>query len=354
MSIAVNASGGLEVFARGRDNALWHKWQTPDGWSDWTSLGGDLRGGPAVARHAGGGLEVFSVASDGAVWHIWQTANGWSGWASLGGHLVGSPSVGMNYDKRLEVFARSPDGQLWHIWQKASFTEWTGWAPMGVQCTGNPAVGGLDGRNLTNGALCVFVVGPDRTLQFAHQQGAASSERWSAFKNIAGPITTDVSIGRSIDGRQELFYADHTGAMRHVFQLSDDPSNWSQPGNFGGRLSDRPAAIRNKDGRLEVFHRGDDGRLHNAWQTAPNNGWTGWHARELTGARGFPVAAMNSDGRLEVFTLDGSTGNVTHMWQQDASRGPWHTGNLGGERLGGITRGLSELGRCALWETGWA
>ena len=163
-----------------------------------------------------------------------------------------------------------------------------------------------------------------------------------------------LSIGRSPDGRHELFYADDTGAMRHIFQLSDDTFNWSQPGNFGGRLSDRPAAIRNRDGRPEVFHRGDDGRLHNAWQTAPNNGWSGWNARELTGASGFPVAAMNSDGRLEVFALDGGTSNVTHMWQDRASAGPWHAGSLGGETRGGYTGGLAELGRCALWETGWA
>jgi len=82
MSVARNINGALEVFARGSDNALWHKWQVPNGWSDWHSLGGNLRGGPAVGIHAGGGLEVFSVASDGALWHIWQQAGGWSEWES--------------------------------------------------------------------------------------------------------------------------------------------------------------------------------------------------------------------------------------------------------------------------------
>jgi len=33
---------GLEAFARGKDNALWHNWQVkPNGnWSGWVSLGG--------------------------------------------------------------------------------------------------------------------------------------------------------------------------------------------------------------------------------------------------------------------------------------------------------------------------
>lgn len=307
MSVALNAVGGLEVFARGRDNGLWHRWQTAGGWSDWESRGGDLRGGPAVARHAGGGLEVF---------------------------------------------AQTPDGALWHIWQK-TFTEWSEWKPMGIRFTGNPAVGMGSGRNPANGAMCVFVAGVDGTLQFSHQQAAADSTSWSPFRRIAGPIASDVSIARSPDGRNELFYADDTGAMRHVFQLSDDTFNWSDAGSFGGVLRDRPAAIRNVDDRLEVFHRGHDGRLHNAFQTAPNNGWSGWNARELTGSARFPVVARNGDGRLEVFALDDGTGNVLHMWQDKPAGDPWYAGSLGGERLGGISGGLAELGRCALWETGW-
>ncbi|WP_079079115.1 hypothetical protein [Streptomyces sp. DSM 15324] len=36
-----------------------------------------------------GRLEIFARGSDGAVWHKWQTApsNGWSGWESLGGWI---------------------------------------------------------------------------------------------------------------------------------------------------------------------------------------------------------------------------------------------------------------------------
>ena len=39
---ALNAPGGLVVFARGTDNAIWHCWPSqPDGnWSGWDSLGG--------------------------------------------------------------------------------------------------------------------------------------------------------------------------------------------------------------------------------------------------------------------------------------------------------------------------
>jgi len=40
-----------------------------------------------VNQDADGRLELFVRGADGAVWHKWQTApnNGWSGWASMGG-----------------------------------------------------------------------------------------------------------------------------------------------------------------------------------------------------------------------------------------------------------------------------
>ena len=42
-----------------------------------------------VGRNADGRLEVFARGADGGIWHKWQTApnNGWSGWASLGGWI---------------------------------------------------------------------------------------------------------------------------------------------------------------------------------------------------------------------------------------------------------------------------
>ena len=344
MSVARNINGALEVFARGSDNALWHKWQVPNGWSDWHSLGGNLRGGPAVGIHAGGGLQVFSVASDGALWHIWQQAGGWSEWESLGGNLTGSATVAINHDRRLEVFAQAQDGTLWHIWQLASFRQWSNWAPMNVAVVGNPAVG----RDTAESGLRLFVRGRDRTLLYAHQLTPSISDRWSDFRRLTGPATTDASVAISTDGRMEVFFAGDAGAMRHIWQTHLATHDWSSPGNFAGILDARPAAIKNQDGRIEIVHIGRDSRIYNAWQTAPNNGFEGWHGREVNGVGGFPVIAMNADGRLEVFAIGG--GNVLHMWQERPSAGPWHKGNLGGQTLGGLGRGMLELGRCSLWE----
>jgi hypothetical protein len=125
-----NADGRLEVFALGRDGALWHIWQTsPNGnWNTWTSFGTpsnvNFVTAPTVNRNKDGRLEVLITGNDGALWHIWQTSPGrdWSTLVSLGAPTntsltpFSSPVVSENADGRLEVFAET-GGVLWHAWQ---------------------------------------------------------------------------------------------------------------------------------------------------------------------------------------------------------------------------------------------
>jgi hypothetical protein len=44
LDVGQNADGRLEVFVRGSNGALYHKWQISpnDGWSGWASLGGKI------------------------------------------------------------------------------------------------------------------------------------------------------------------------------------------------------------------------------------------------------------------------------------------------------------------------
>ena len=122
---ARNQDGRLEVFVRGTDNALWHKWQVApnSGWSDWASQGGVLMSSISAGQNRDGRLEVFVRGTDNALWHKWQVApNGsWSDWASEGGVLTSDIAIGHNADGRLEVFVRGTDNGLWHNWQLRPF-----------------------------------------------------------------------------------------------------------------------------------------------------------------------------------------------------------------------------------------
>jgi hypothetical protein len=267
LSVNPNQDGRLEVFARGSDRALWHQWQvTPGGgWSGWSSLGGwiDLL---TTGRNADGRLEVFVRGSDGAVYHRWQTApnSGWSGWASLGG-VVDRLAVGSNADGRLELFARGTDGALWHKWQVAPNGTWSGWASLG---------GWIDmiavGQN-ADGRLEAFVRGSDGAVH--HRWQVAPNGTWSGWASLGGRVDR-LAVGRNADGRLEVFARGTDGALWHQWQVAPN-GTWSGWASLGGWI-DRLAVGRNADGRLEVFARGSDGALWHQWQTAPNNGWSGW------------------------------------------------------------------------------
>lgn len=118
-------NGPVHVFARGMDNALWHKWYD-GGWQNWESLGGPLGGqissdpesGPSVSSWGPQRLDVFVRGTDNAVWHRWSTDGGvrWSDWESLGGVITSSPASISRAPNLVEVFARGTDNKLYHIW----------------------------------------------------------------------------------------------------------------------------------------------------------------------------------------------------------------------------------------------
>ena len=127
------ASGRLDTFVRGTDNALWHKW-FDGGWSGWESLGGVLTSDPAAVSWGNGRIDVFVRGTDNALWHRWFQ-NGWSGWESLGGVLTSAPSVSSWASGRLDVFVRGTDNALWHKWFDGG---WSGWESLGGVLTSAP------------------------------------------------------------------------------------------------------------------------------------------------------------------------------------------------------------------------
>ena len=128
------ANGRLDVFARGTDSALWHKW-FDGGWSDWESLGGVLTSEPAVCSWASGRLDVFARGTDSALWHKWFDG-GWSDWESLGGVLTSGPGAVSWGSGRIDVFAAGTDSALWHRWFDGS---WFDWESLGGVITTAPA-----------------------------------------------------------------------------------------------------------------------------------------------------------------------------------------------------------------------
>ncbi|GEM_PF-2350206 len=108
----VNGSGDVVVYATGTNRAIWQYRQ-----GSWSSLGGQVKGGPAAVSPRPGYLEVFGRSSGGAVWRTsWQAGRPWSGWRSLGGSVQGGlAAVAFPGTGTVAVYGSTGGGDLWRV-----------------------------------------------------------------------------------------------------------------------------------------------------------------------------------------------------------------------------------------------
>lgn len=95
MEVTVPSSDRIDVFARGDNGEVWHRWFSLKtfSWSEWESLGGQCVGAPS-ATWFHGSLSVFVRGTDDALWQRTYTpSGGWGDWVRLGGTLTSAPAV---------------------------------------------------------------------------------------------------------------------------------------------------------------------------------------------------------------------------------------------------------------------
>ena len=263
------APGRLDVFVRGTDSALWHKW-FQGGWSGWESLGGVLTSEPAAVSWGNGRIDVFVRGTDSALWHKWFQGS-WSGWERLGGVLTSGPAVSSWAAGRLDVFVRGTDSALWHKWFQGG---WSGWESLGGTLTSAPAA-----VSWSNGRIDVFAAGTDSALWHKWFQGG-----WSGWESLGGVLTSAPAVSSWAAGRLDLFVAGTDSAMWHKwFQ-----GGWSGWESLGGVLTTGPAAVSWGQNRIDTFVGGTDSAMwHKWWALVPT---VRVHAKVLT----TPNVAINT------------------------------------------------------------
>jgi repeat uncharacterized protein DUF346/IPT/TIG domain-containing protein len=274
--------GRIDVFARGPNADLWHKWWEGQ-WSGWESLGGSLARGADVASWGPGRLDVFARGSDQTLHHKWYDGK-WSGWESLGGGLTSDPSAVSWGPGRLDVFARGADNGLWHIWWANA---WSGWESLGGVLSSAP-----DAASWGSGRLDVFARGADNTLQHKWYAG-----QWSGWESLGGGLTLDPSAVSWGPGRIDVFSRGADYALWHIWYESDptllqrrqlSPPKWSGWESLGGPQSAFGIDASSwGSGRLDVFTvQGSNSALSHRWYSG---GWSGWEDLGVPTSSGKPI-----------------------------------------------------------------
>jgi len=303
-------NGRLDVFVRGTNSALYHKYYAGGAWSGWESLGGALTGNPEVVSWGNGRLDVFVRGTDSTLHHKYYAGGAWSGWESLGGALTGNPEVVSWGNGRLDVFVRGTNSALFHKYYAVG---WSGWESLGGILTGNPEV-----VSWGNGRLDVFVRGTNSAL--FHKYYAVG---WSSWEILGGILTSDPAAASRGTSTLDVAVRGAGGSL-YVDSYS---GGWRGFRGFGGSLGGAPDATSSAAGSVDVTASGSPPYpplLHSRGNAA---GWTPVD-QQAGPLGGIPASVSWGTGRLDVFyrSTDGSLRHRSYdggIWSSEQ--------NLGGE-----------------------
>ncbi len=228
--VASWSSSRLDVFWRGWDNTLRHKWGYLDGstwrWSVNEKLGGSLTSGPGVASWANNRLAVFVRGTDN-LRHKWSTDGGtnWSGWEDLGGTLTSGPGAAAWDVNRLAVFVRGQDNGLWmRRWNGSS---WDAWQSLDGTLTADP-----DAASWGTNRLDVFVRWSDNTLR--HRWSTDGGATWSGWENLGGSLASGPAVVARMVNRLDVFAQGGNTSLWYREWDGSAWSNWADVGDNAG------------------------------------------------------------------------------------------------------------------------
>jgi len=235
-----------DFFVKGStDNALWHRVYESKQFSGWENLGGILTSDPGYSSWNYGRYDVFVRGTDYAMWHKWYWG-GWANWESLGGIITSKPVAISWWNNRIDTFAIGTDNALWHKWWDNA---WYGWESLGGVCTSAPAVGSLHYNQLS-----IFVKGTDNALWHRQWNG-----QWYGWQSLGGVLTSAPAVATWTEQRLDVFVRGTDNALWHKWF---DGNNWTDWASRGGVLKDETMYANWRDGILDVYVRGMDGAIY--------------------------------------------------------------------------------------------
>jgi hypothetical protein len=304
-AVASNTDGTRTLFAAKAGVLHYKRELTPYGaWSDWTSMGTNVKDLVRTQTYADGRVAVFIRWTDNRIYGRVQVSPGgaFGSWFGFGSLEVKGFKVGKNVDGRLEVLAVGTDGVLRTSWQTSANGSFSAFAS-------------LDGWNLSSeleiarhadGRLEVFVVGGDGVV-YRRAQSAPASGPWTGWSNLLAtgmPKVKELHAANSASGAITLAMMTESQSIIYRRQLAPNGGTWGPVQDlWGSALKSGFSFFENADGRLEVLVVGGDGTLYNRWQQDPEDPerWVNWNTLLTGNWQGGIATTVDKQHRLDVF-----------------------------------------------------
>jgi hypothetical protein len=240
-------------------------------WVKWFPLGTTRKwkGQPAAVRNADGTLSVFATDSAGSIFGTKQRPDGqFDEPLLLANNVVGSGELAAASQPNgcNEVFLTDASGRVYHDWQVLQNGTCT-WSPLAF---------------------------------------------WPVSASSAFRATKGIAAATSKDGRIDLFGADSTGRIHHLWQnVPSGDENWTAdfvPVNSSTfRATKGIAATTEFDGRVHLFGVDPYGQVLHTWQNSPN-GFTDWSnlgywPMKGSSAAGGISASKGANGQVTVYSV---------------------------------------------------
>ncbi|HET6763743.1 MAG TPA: hypothetical protein VFH27_08720, partial [Longimicrobiaceae bacterium] len=160
-----------DLFARGGDLAMWHRWNVDaQPWGDWESLGGVLSTAFAPVAWSENRLQVCALGTDSKLYTKWWSGAVWGGWTPQEGVTFSQvrPTAAARAPDRLDVFGVASDSSVrTRAWNGSA---WGDWISLGGVVTSEVCV-----IPTSPGTLHIFVRGTDSGL---HHRWWTESAGW--------------------------------------------------------------------------------------------------------------------------------------------------------------------------------
>ncbi|MET9020475.1 hypothetical protein ABZV93_10865 [Actinopolymorpha sp. NPDC004070] len=259
--------GRTDLFTTSSGGDLLQQIRYPGGsWTRTLNLGGDLASQPAAVSWAPGRMDVFARGTDNALWHRAYTAGGWQSWERLGGVLTSAPAVASQGPGLLDVFVRNVDNGLSH--KAFASGRWTAWERLGGVLSSSPAA-----TSWGPGRLDVFVRNVDNTLS----QKWFGGGQWHSWVRVGGASTLLNSQPAAASPGTGLLDVVARGSGNSMRLLRWTGSAWTSWTSLGGTFSSGPAAA-DGDAAVRVLGLSTNGYQYESVRSTPTGTWSPWTA----------------------------------------------------------------------------